>query len=766
MSTTLRVLVACALGAAALAAAADPTGPTFGFKPMEIYKVGNASGALRVGDANGDGFLDLLVANNEKVKIEVLLQRKPGEKVDATPVEGANEPGSDQRFTREGLPVTRSIKAMVAADWNGDGLTDVAHYTDPPELSIVLRTKSGWGEPATFPIKDGINLETADVTGDGKLDLVLLGKAKLHILAGKGDGKFAAPEALPTTEEDFGWVWVRDVNGDKRPDLVLFKGDDEAPVRLRIGTATGFRPEIAPVLGPASALDCTDIGRGPAQEILVIERRTGRLRVLAYAEAPAAKLGSPQFLPLPQAKSPRDRVVAVGDVDGDGRTDIVVVEQKASACSVFRQDAQGSLSRAEQFPTFSGVTDVTIGDVTGDGKPDVIVCSPVERAVGVHEWRDGRLQFARPLAGMAVEGKPLAVACCDADGAAPLDLAVAFEGEKKRRAVQLFVTTKTGATAGPAADVKLTENPDGLVATDLDQDGVAELVCMSRYDTAQILRVTRGATPALAVVSVPEGLGRGLWAKLEVSAFAAGDADGDGKGEGLIARKGFARAVALDPATGDVRILDQFNAAASEDEVVAAAAIDVDGDKVPEIVLANKTQGELAILTRGADKVYRQTGAVPLPGFGLQGLLAADLTGDGRADLLAMGERRLAVVPLGGIEARLDVLGLFEPSEERARLNDVAVGDLNGDDVPDVIVTEGVQKRCALLAIEAAPAGSERPLKLRTVTAFPIFEQKANDQRRGGGQVAREMLVADVTHDGKKDLVLLVHDRILIYPQE
>jgi len=50
---------------------------------------------------------------------------------------------------------------------------------------------------------------------------------------------------------------------------------------------------------------------------------------------------------------------------------------------------------------------------------------------------------------------------------------------------------------------------------------------------------------------------------------------------------------------------------------------------------------------------------------------------------------------------------------------------------------------------------------------FTVFEKDAHYQgRRGSPEEPRETVIADVTGDGKADLILLVHDRVLVYPQE
>jgi hypothetical protein len=56
--------------------------------------------------------------------------------------------------------------------------------------------------------------------------------------------------------------------------------------------------------------------------------------------------------------------------------------------------------------------------------------------------------------------------------------------------------------------------------------------------------------------------------------------------------------------------------------------------------------------------------------------------------------------------------------------------------------------------------------KLVPATRWQVFEERSFRSRRSDLPEPREALVADVTGDGKNDLVIIVHDRILVYPQE
>ncbi|MCU6550970.1 FG-GAP repeat domain-containing protein, partial [Klebsiella pneumoniae] len=86
--------------------------------------------------------------------------------------------------------------------------------------------------------------------------------------------------------------------------------------------------------------------------------------------------------------------------------------------------------------------------------------------------------------------------------------------------------------------------------------------------------------------------------------------------------------------------------------------------------------------------------------------------------------------------------------------------DLNGDRRPDLVAID--PDRHVVEVLTATEAG-----EWRSRLHFQVFETDEHYQgRKGQPQEPRETVVADVTGDGKNDLVLLVHDRVLIYPQK
>jgi hypothetical protein len=190
------------------------TEPAYGYTSLTLLpeqkalkgRIGGGPASLGVGDLNGDGKLDLATLYF------------PG-------LLGVFLNDGDGTFTEVPGPAFEDVRSpMVIGDFTGDGILDLAIGDDQSTALTVLK---GNGD-GTFTQVDGQpglpefsnSLATADVNGDGKLDLVWTGSHTISVLLGNGDGTFRPGfiQALPGPLSE---VALGDFNGDGRLDLAV-----------------------------------------------------------------------------------------------------------------------------------------------------------------------------------------------------------------------------------------------------------------------------------------------------------------------------------------------------------------------------------------------------------------------------------------------------------------------------------------------------------------------------------------------------------------
>ena len=213
---------------------------------------------VALGDFNHDGKLDAVVLTLDNLEIGILLGNGDGT-FDLT---GQYAAGA---FT----------SSVVVGDFNGDHKLDLA-VSDDLENQIYILLGNGDGtfqaEPPFFS-NEPAAMTSADVNGDGKLDLVLFTgtnpfpRCQVTVMLGNGNGTFQAP----TSYQAFGepaQIAVADLNGDRKPDIVaadyLGNGLD---VLLNTGvvaftptTPLGFSPQLLGGVSPSQKVTMTNMG--------------------------------------------------------------------------------------------------------------------------------------------------------------------------------------------------------------------------------------------------------------------------------------------------------------------------------------------------------------------------------------------------------------------------------------------------------------------------------------------------------------------------
>ena len=750
-------------------AAAVPAA-SFGFTGPEIFPVDYALTFLKCADLDGDGLNDLIVVNNLRSKISLLYNRSG--KTNLTrraAVSGRREINAlpvDARFRIDAIASEKRIASLVVADLNGDGRPDIAYYGEPKELVVQYNLgTNGWSAPKRWAIDDGQLTANAlahgDLNGDSQTDLVLLGENHLYVLAQKADHSLGEPEKIPFSGAVRG-VQILDIDGDGRADLLLVNWENPNPFRFRLQYAAGqLGPEIHFSLPPIRSYLADDLDGDHKVELVTIAQNSGRAQISNFIAKPAEPLagafkkGQFQVLPLNKTEKSK-RGVLWADINGDKLDDLLVAEPDSGQLTVYLQQPDGTLAAPKKFPTLTGVSDLAVADWDGDGRAEIFLLSAEERQVGVTRLeRNGRIPFPKIL---PLDGKPLALAVGPLQPGAKPSLAVILDQEGRR---VLHVQAADGKSKSQKLSEAFKSNPSSLAMHDTDQDGLPDLVVLVPYEKIKILRQVADKDYEEIDVTPPGGSVEQPW-------FGAADVDGDGRAELLLAQKNFVRAVVLqkearDPAADaksvwSFTVKEQINGAGSNSRIAGAAALANGTNAIASLFLLDAERKALTLCERDAAGVWQAVRNLPLPVTDFTGLKAVNLGSAKPNSIALLGANAVAWQHFDGLTWEIQELDGYETPVKDGRLLDVVAGDLNQDGRKDLVFLETAKNHLDIVTFD-------RPHKLTPADRWQVFEERTFRSRREGNE-PREALIVDVTGDGKNDLIVVVHDRILVYPQE
>ncbi|MDB6035153.1 MAG: repeat protein [Verrucomicrobiales bacterium] len=739
----------------------------FGFAGPEVYPIDAFIGQLQAADLDGDGLNDLIIVNNSRAKINLLYNQtgKPKRTDVITAKKELNDLPPDARFRIDSIASEKRISSLVVADLNGDGRPDLAYYGEPRELVVQYNNgTNGWSTPKRYLIDDGQlspnALAKGDLNGDGRTDLVLLGDNNIYFLAQQKDHTLAEPEKIPYSGAVKS-VQVLDVDGDGKEDLLLVNWDSPNPFRFRLQNKAGqLGPEIHFSMSPVRSYWADDLDGNHKTEIITIALNSGRAQIYEFNQKAAENLagnfqqGQFQILPLNKTSKAR-RGMTWADVNGDGLPDLLVAESDSGQLVVYLQQPDGTLGQAKAFPTLTGVSDIAVIENGGGNPATIYLLSSDERQVGVTRYEKGdRVAFPTAL---PLDGKPLSMAVGKLKPQDKPTLAVILDQDGKRL---LYTRSGDGKTKTQKLNENFKSNPSSIAFHDVNQDGRMDLVVLIPYEKIKIMLQQDGKDFNEVDVLPPGGSVEQPW-------LSAADVDGDGKAELLLAQKNFVRAVVLkqdDKAEGtnqvwSFTVKDQISGSAANSRIVGAAPLKNGTNAVASLFLLDAERKSLTLCERSTNGVWQIVRNMLLPFTEFSDLRPVAIGGKTANSLTFMGLNAIAWMPFRGQVWELGQLDGYETPIKDGQLHDVVSGDLNQDGRKDLVFLETAKNYLDLVIFD-------KTRRLVPATRWQVFEERTFRGRRTDSAEPREALIVDVTGDKKNDLVVVVHDRILVYPQE
>jgi hypothetical protein len=497
----LDVITSDALASALSVRLGDGAG---GFGPALPHALTGSPGGLALTDTNGDGRLDVIVKTPSGLAV----------------LAGDGSGGLLDGLT---LPVPPLLFDFAAHDMDGDGDEDLLYTAQGPGDALTVRLSTGDGdfEPplSGFPGYSLKSLAIDDLDLDGRADIIAGTEATFVLMArGDGAGGFVHPGALdfPAAAE---LVSVADLNADGLSDLVSTPASaGVTEVRLGLG-AGAFAP---PVSSPGAAIDVARYGDfdGDGLQDLVTLADGG---LIVRRSDGAGGLLPGEFAPM--ADEVMD--VAVTDVDDDGDQDVVLLTATGILntkqwIGTMLGDGTGGLGPMQgaiiyAFDAPPPYDRVKVGDVNGDGVPDAVVVQMLPGNLRVF-LGDGTGSFApgAVLNEYQLENQGQdSMALADLDGDDELDIVA-------RRADEIRAWSGHGDGTFAASVTLTTEAAGGpsLAVADVDHDGFADVVFES-YAFFGVLRGSAGGGFELTDYARPDNFpfGRIFVGALDGDAF-------------------------------------------------------------------------------------------------------------------------------------------------------------------------------------------------------------------------------------------------------
>jgi len=764
-------------GAAKAEKIAEQTRP-FYFLGPHLFPYNARIVGLIAGDMNADGKLDLAFVDNRMSKIQMLLQ-KSGEEQDtpaAPDKEDVNKIEPD-RLLKKGDFLTNQQVAGYALLRVDKGGPRIVYYCRTKELFVAAREDDGvWRNQQRFLLDLESTfcggLEPADLNGDGRDDLVFLGEDDFLLLFQKEDGLLAEPKRFPVAEQKSSGLRVGDVDGDGRDDFLFLARSTRYPLRVRLtGTDGAPGPEYRFRMPPLRDVVIGDADNDGRNEIVLIEATTNRVKVYRWHVAKKEKAGTFDFgtvrlVPLPKDEGVDLRDFAVADFDGNGLPDVLFTQPRAARMTLIRSEKGKGLGAPESFPSLQEARRIVVGSVGAPAGPKVFFLSRKEEMIGVSHYdkEAGRFPYPQPL---DLPGKPQNMAVRPAGKDGPEALICILEPEKKEddeddeeAALEIAVVeaSEDGYRVASRQEAPgLKDAPERLLAVDVNADGRTDLLALRSYGAAALL--LQNAEGKFEDATEAPQFRKHLLRDLGRASVATGPLR---KGEEpllLLCEKNLARAVAFE--NGNLVVKDQYSSLGASADFKAVNVGDLDGDGVAEILLVESKGDLLYGLKRNEKGVFESVQQLEIGPFAVLGLLRLDLDGDKSDEVLVVGREKLGVLSRTGASPEMKELASIETEDEDVRYVQALVTDLNADGRNDIILRDAGENQIEIYARNAEG-------EWKSEARFKVFEARQFSRMMGAGGLAepRELIAADLTGDGLADLAVIVHDRVIVYPQQ
>jgi hypothetical protein len=647
------------------------------------------------------------------------------------------------------FPAGNNPAGVVLADLRGKGLKDIVEIGQSGNIEVLLNNGDGtFAAPLTSYISDGLPraLAVADVNHDGIPDILVVNQAgavtesvsgvltsvakngnDVTVFLGNGDGTFqgAQENGTGTAGPNYPvgnnpiYIAVADLNGDGFPDIVVANySDNTIGILLNNGNGT-FKAET--VLAAGNAPDCialADVNGDGQIDIVAANSVDNTLGVYLGVGGGAFLPAAVYTLGAVQTGTQYLNIVA-GKLNPTGPVDVVAsaLNSVAGSVVVLQNNGTGVFSVGPSYAAGLNADTLQLADLQHRGILDLVAASSSDNVINILPGNgDGTFGTASTYAAASISSSPgqQTVAAGDVNGDTFPDLVIANPNNNAMQVLYNAGPAPSGVlpfTFHPPGTHVVGHNPSAVATGILTASGNHDVVVANAADNDVGVLLGNGDGTLQTMVTYPVGASpqalvlvalRGSGKPLDVVTANFGDGTVSvllGNGDGTFQPK---QAYAAVPATPGATVLG----------VVVA---DINGDGIPDLVVANGVSNTFGVLLGNGDGTF-QTLVTFASGNSLVGIAVADVTADGIPDVVTVGgsitvftnstpqcpkpPAAPGTCESPGNVAFTATAAYSTPGEQ------VAIADVNGDGTPDLLVADYARGNLDVMLGNSATPGT------------------------------------------------------------
>jgi len=720
----------------------------FGFKDFEIYKVKKNLHSFSIEDIDNDKMKDIIFVDNNDTSISILYQQnakqirlarkefiKNKEELDI------NKFSFNLKYKNLAFITEKTISSMTVSDIGGNSLKDLIYLTSRGELFIKYqKTKRNFTDGQYFKIIDYLDSEYAlvakDVNNDNKNDLVLLGKKYLYIFYQNKAKKLDMPVKYSYSSKNPLGIEINDLNGDGLNDIIFVTsgGINQLRVKFQLKDKT---------IGPDNLIEYPNFHFLTTKNLIKSNKKFQFLSSRSSAhiifidevtKVKKKKNIKPSIYSLNSEAESMSKSILLADFDYDGKKDLVVSDPLLPSIMFFK----GSISGFKNYKEYPLIKDISklIKHKIGS-KNKIIAFSQKENALIVYNLKKKAPTF------IAYENKVKGITKYKNS----LYWVVDKEGNSYLEKINITNDLKVNVLFSR----KINNSPDSFDDFFIDRinkDKNEDIVFTVAYEGAKVF-ISKGYNLDLMDIKVKNI--KSFLASINKEQIKLMDFNKNGLSNIVVSNKGMIRALEFDKDKG-LKIISQINGVTINSNLTTPVLSNIFGEK-HDFVFYDKSNSKLYLMNKKTLEIKKE---INIKGFEVNEIFSLNADNDKSNEFILLGRKSIAVYDDKNIGFKLKNLISYRIPKEKSISTMLEVGNFNGKKLVSI---DGADHSVNFFKIKNN--------NLKPVMKFKVFDAISYKGRGNrNGEEPSAIYISDMNNDKKDDIILYIHDKLLIYYQE